>query len=133
MKGLTIHQPFANFIADEEKRYETRSWLTAYRGLLAIHASKNREETEYSGIALDGPFGAIVAVGRLVGCYHVEDIRDSLSEAERDVGDYRDGRYALEIVDVVKLAQPVPLRGYLRLWNVPPDVATRIGGAMKCG
>ena len=124
MRALTIHQPFANFIADREKRYETRSWCTSYIGPLAIHASRNRDEAAYSGIALDGPFGAIVAVGRLVACHRVEAIRESLSEAERDVGDYRDGRYAWEIADVVKLTHPVPWRGHQGLWSVPQDVAT---------
>ena len=133
MKGLTIHQPFANFIADGEKRYETRSWSTPYRGPLAIHASRNREETYFSGIALDGPFGAVVAVGRLAACHHVEDIWESLPEAERDVGDFSSGRYAWEIIDVKKLAEPVPLRGYQRLWRLPPATATipLIGDAMS--
>ena len=120
MKGLTIHQPFANFIADGEKRYETRSWRTSYTGPIAIHASKNREETEYSGIALDGPFGAIVAVGRLVACHRTEDIR--VPETEWELGDFTPGRYAWEIIGVEKLPQPVPLRGYQGLWNVPPEM-----------
>ena len=33
MKALTIHQPFANHIANGAKRYETRSWRTSYTGL----------------------------------------------------------------------------------------------------
>lgn len=39
MKALTLWQPWASLIALGEKRYETRSWATSYRGLLAIHAS----------------------------------------------------------------------------------------------
>ena len=123
MRALAIHQPYANFIADGTKRYETRSWPTSYRGLLAIHASKNREETEYSGIAQDGPFGAIVAVGRLVGCHRAEEIRDSLSKVELDVGLYIDGYFAFELADVEKLAQPIPSTGYHRIWRLPSDIA----------
>ena len=114
MRALTIHQPYANFIADGKKRYETRSWKTAYRGLIAIHASKNREETAV------GPFGAIVAVGRLVACRLTQNIR--VSETEWELGDFTPGRYAWEIIGVEKLAQPVPLRGYQGLWNVPPEM-----------
>ena len=137
MRGLTIHQPSANFIADGDKQYETRSWRTSYTGLIAIHASKNHEETEYSGIALDGPFGAIVAVCRLKGCIPTETMLQvesgdlnlhpnwpPITEAERYVGNWSPGRWAWALTDVVKLSQPVPLRGYQGLWNVPRDIAT---------
>ena len=126
MRGLTIHQPFANFIADGKKQYETRSWRPSYIGQVAIHAGKYQEPAGYYGWEIEGPFGAIIAVGWLIFCHRAEDIRDSLPQNELAVGDYRDGRYALELVEVVKLAQPVPLRGYQGLWNVPPDVAAAI-------
>ena len=41
MKALTVKQPWAHLIAAGAKRWETRSWSTNYRGLLAIHASKD--------------------------------------------------------------------------------------------
>jgi len=34
MTAISIHQPWASLIAFGEKRYETRSWKTDYRGLL---------------------------------------------------------------------------------------------------
>src|ERR1700744_118543 len=40
MKALTLTQPWASLVALQEKRIETRSWLTAYRGELVIHAAK---------------------------------------------------------------------------------------------
>jgi len=40
MKTLTLYQPWATLIALGEKRIETRSWYTSYRGPLAIHAGK---------------------------------------------------------------------------------------------
>ena len=40
MKALTLTQPWAALVALGEKRYETRSWSTPYRGPLAIHAAK---------------------------------------------------------------------------------------------
>ena len=116
MRGLTVYQPYANHIADGEKQFETRSWFTSYRGLLAIHAGKSRS---YSAI---GPFGAVVAVGSLVACIHTEGLR--VSENEWELGNFTPGRYAWEIVDVVKLAQPVPLQGRQGLWHVPPLTAT---------
>jgi hypothetical protein len=38
IRGLTIRQPWASAIAFGDKRVENRSWPTAYRGLVAIHA-----------------------------------------------------------------------------------------------
>ena len=40
MRAITIHQPYAQYIADHIKQYETRSWSTDYRGLVAIHSGK---------------------------------------------------------------------------------------------
>lgn len=39
MKVLTLHQPWASLVALGVKTIETRSWSTAYRGPLAIHAA----------------------------------------------------------------------------------------------
>ena len=124
MKVLTIHQPFAYFIANGQKRYETRSWRTHYRGPLAIHASKNRTETLYSGIALNGPFGAIIAVAELVDCYSTkylamfceEEIRD-----ERNIGDFSPGRWGWKLSNVTLLDMPIFTRGYQGLWEHPVE------------
>ncbi len=40
MKALTLWQPWASLVALGEKKIETRSWSTTYRGVLAIHAAK---------------------------------------------------------------------------------------------
>lgn len=40
MKAITIWQPWASLLVCGEKKYETRSWATSYRGPIAIHAAK---------------------------------------------------------------------------------------------
>jgi activating signal cointegrator 1 len=40
MKAITLTQPYATLIALGQKKIETRSWQTSYRGPLAIHAGK---------------------------------------------------------------------------------------------
>lgn len=40
MKAITVQEPWATLLAIGEKRFETRSWKTNYRGRIAIHASK---------------------------------------------------------------------------------------------
>lgn len=39
MKALTIWQPWASLLVSGQKKYETRSWATDYRGPIAIHAA----------------------------------------------------------------------------------------------
>jgi len=39
MKAITLWQPWATLLACGAKLFETRSWATAYRGPIAIHAA----------------------------------------------------------------------------------------------
>lgn len=71
MKALTLTQPWASLVALNVKAIETRSWKTAYRGPLAIHAAKGlpkglrmggrmevgeyEVERDQSGLLLRGP------------------------------------------------------------------------------
>ncbi len=50
MRALTVWQPHAYLIGLGVKLFETRSWRTKYRGLLAIHAAK----IQAGGRDLDG-------------------------------------------------------------------------------
>ena len=40
MKAITIHQPWVQLLILGEKVHETRSWKTAHRGPIAIHAAR---------------------------------------------------------------------------------------------
>lgn len=40
MKVITLIQPWATLVALGEKKIETRSWSTNFRGRIAIHAGK---------------------------------------------------------------------------------------------
>ena len=91
LKAITIHQPYASLIAVGCKTIETRSWVTKYRGQLAIHASRKftygiigelcrnnpiwRETMKSLGIDYEKgfrisplPHGAVIATCRLVDC-----------------------------------------------------------------
>ena len=135
MRAITITQPYASFIADGFKRYETRSWPVGFRGNIAIHAAKrwNKRLASYlNQMTLDfpelekysytkPPLGVIVAACRVLNCHRVEAIRDQLSPLERAVGDYSDGRFAWEL-ELVKLPdQPIPATGKQGIWEWNPD------------
>ena len=119
MKALTIWQPYASCIADGRKRFETRSWETDYRGLIAIHAAKRwqseQQETLTSLIdrfpatfgdyaETDLSFGEMLCICRLVSIQKTENIRSTLTDEERAAGDYADGRFAWELEHVMTLS-----------------------------
>jgi hypothetical protein len=84
MKAITILQPYASLIAVGAKRFETRSWATAYRGPIAIHAGKKpyfqesaivcspfaNETNRILGFRWNRlPYGAVIATADLVECW----------------------------------------------------------------
>lgn len=140
MKAITIIQPWATLIAIGEKRFETRSWRTHYRGEFAIHAGKqvNRNACENpevkAALARHGytvgnlPLGAVVATCQLTGCHKVNGIKGKTAASigddhriiegfELTFGWYDFGRYAWELQDVRRLPDPIPAKGQQGLWN----------------
>jgi len=51
VRALTLTQPWAGLVVDGEKTIETRSWQVAYRGPLAIHASKAMTQDAWDLVA----------------------------------------------------------------------------------
>lgn len=137
MKAITIKQPWATLIALGEKKFETRSWQTKYRGPIAIHAGKSIDKeackdreiaaalNKHGIIISDLPTGSVVAIGELSGCYKViEDFGDSaytsgpvIRSDEYPFGDYTEGRYAWKLEHVKALDEPLKAKGQLSLWN----------------
>ncbi len=131
--AITLMQPWASLIAVGAKRIETRGWRTSYRGPLVIHAGRTWPayakafaytsrvvrarlgQLEAAAPAI--PFGAIVAVGRLVDCVPTESIITDLSEEERALGNYAPGRWAWRLADVRPVTPPIPARGAMGLWD----------------
>ena len=97
----------------------------------------------------DIPRGAIVAICRLIGCLptpregaisvyeHYDDDGRMLintqippAEPERSFGNFEPGRFAWILADVHRLAEPIPARGALGLWDWQPgeDVLRALEG-----
>lgn len=93
MRAISLHQPFATAVVIDAKRYETRSWWTAYRGPLVIHAAKHcllSQMGEFGAMwnwnaALNRmpgseplsrtlPFGALIGIVDLVDCVRCENV-----------------------------------------------------------
>ena len=136
MKALTIWQPWASLLVSGQKKYETRSWATAYRGPIAIHAAMRPVRRTIDALAADRegsgwdvlerldslflrpgaldqlPTGAIVGKAILTRCNLItEDFRAKLSPQELDLGDFSIGRYAWEFHVMVPVDPPVKAPG----------------------
>jgi hypothetical protein len=149
MKAITIIQPWATLIALGEKRFETRSWATKHRGLLAIHAGKKvdkeaclrepiRSVLDKHGYSADNlPTGAIVATSNLRNCFsvHIDHSGDVVlltsnespvfwmgnDTNEQKFGWYEEGRFAWELADINPIGLPILAKGQQGLWNYPMD------------
>lgn len=142
MRAITLHQPYASAVALGLKTIETRSWSTAYRGPIVIHAAlaagpeqrrnwdrmhpQDRAVFAAAGIhfltAL--PLMRPVAVAELVGVVSVDEALSLRlvgfeGDAELRWGDYKPGRFAW----VLKNIRPVlkswtrSVTGYQGLWH----------------
>jgi hypothetical protein len=135
IKALTLWQPWASLAAIGAKLYETRSWPTAYRGWLAIHAAANSPRwalelamTPPFNEALNGrtilPKGAIVAVVRLLDCQLMTRDLIARIKAQRPneikFGDWAPTRFAWQLDPFYRLRRPIPARGSQRLWDWAP-------------
>src|SRR4051794_30699365 len=108
MKCISLYQPWATLIILGKKRFETRSWSTAYRGPLAIHAAKKKSE-ELVYLCGQPPFKDVLKGlgyeafsqlprGVLLGTVTLEDVIPTTKLAPIDgleaaFGDFRAGRY----------------------------------------
>lgn len=140
MKALSLWQPWASLVMSGRKRYETRSWATAYRGPLLIHAAKSREGLEdcYGELAEalksegiqfnDLPFGAILGAVELVGCVATEGPTTAQMLADRPeeevVGNFGPNRFAWELRVIQRFTPTIPYKGSQGLFFIPGSVVS---------
>lgn len=144
MKAITIKQPWLTLISLGEKKFETRSWQTKYRGITAIHAGKMIDKAACGQNSItqallrhgiesykELPTGAVIATAYLVKCHKIMEDRSFINDEERAVtdnglfiegdewsfGDYSEGRYAWKLSNVNPLAKPIPAKVRLSLWE----------------
>lgn len=139
MKAITVWQPWASLLVSGQKKYETRSWATSYRGPIAIHAAKRPVRRTIDALATEngwdtlerfeslfpGPgelvqlsTGAIVGKAILTRCNLIDEaFVAKLTAQELDLGDFTLGRYAWEFQKMVAVDPPVPEKGMQGLWE----------------
>ena len=132
MKALTLLQPWAHLVVTSAKEFETRSWMTAHRGPLAIHAGKGvtgdgRALAESLGIP-DGDlvYGSVIGIVWVIGMEKTEVLWSEITEEERQVGDWRRGRYGWRLGSPMRLERPVPASGAQKIWQLLPPAAGEV-------
>lgn len=144
MKAISLTQPWATACVHRWldsgpviKAIETRSWASAYRGQLLIHAAKAFPEgPRYfaNEMILQGaiprtlPLGVIIGIVQMVDCLPTEQLvaEALISATEMEWGDYSPGRFGFVFKDATAFEQSLPCRGALGIWNVPSDIAAQL-------
>ena len=124
MKVLTIKQPWATLIMQQDKRFEFRSWQTKYRGEVLIHAGlsvdKKAMERLKKYLPKDIPMGKILGKVTLSDCIEVnDDLRIKLSRENSDIYTNHsfEDKYAWKVDNVEVFGKPIEVKGKLGLWN----------------
>lgn len=146
MLALTLIQPWGTAVARWNKDVENRGWppppqLIGQR--FAIHAGKTADldafalfvsarEIDPTGMQFDSlPRGAVVATAQLAGHVALTDRGTALKwkpDGDEQVvrrackSRWLVGEYGWALTDVFALPEPVPCRGFQRLWRLPRDV-----------
>lgn len=144
MRAITIQQPYASLIINPPwvKRVENRSWPTAIRGTIAIHAGKGRNwlrtlpEDEWPDPM---PFGAVLGTVELVDCVRFDELEAwAAAGPDRDwilTDPHASGPFCWILENARPFPAPVPASGAQGFWQWTPeaDRGTELPGARAAG
>lgn len=135
MRAITICQPYAELIAAGIKRVENRRWFTSWHGVIAIHAGKSKSWLDsYDPLPARMDFGAVIAIGRLITCLHVDKIK---SGEPLPAGlewlrthEHVEGPWCFVLADVERIVRPIAISGKQGWWDfdarlLPEEVQAR--------
>jgi hypothetical protein len=125
LKAVTIRQPWASAIFNpsgpRRKDVENRSWAIGPMGRLYIHAALKIDWTAgdlawpVDATEEELPLGKIIGYVRITGCTQNAGSRWAAR-----------GQYHWLLGGPVLLKQPVPARGSLGIWRLPPEQAAEV-------
>jgi len=107
MKAISLHQPWASWIAEGKKTIETRLWPTKYRGDLLIVSTKKP-------IIGDLPSGQALCVARVVNC---RPMTKTVLEEKKAMCNWVSGLYAWELEDIRPI-EPFEVKGKQGFYEV---------------
>ncbi len=132
MKALSIRQPWAWFIAKGIKDVENRSWWTATRGRIYIHAGKKLDEdglkkllTAMADAGIKGEpakddltLGAIIGEADIIDCKFRKPLKLGFSLW------HEVGCWGFILANATLYDKPIPCRGQLGFFEVDIDQIT---------
>jgi hypothetical protein len=133
VKTLTIRQPYAELMAQGIKKFETRGWITKYRGIVCIHSGlSNLKSQQHTLDSLHERFpitqaikqekliyGHVLAVAQLTEVKFIGPLLQvQQSELEQAVGYWAVKGYAWKLDNIVKLSTPFPYKGMQGLFDL---------------
>lgn len=138
--ALTVRQPWTWAIAKGYKPIENRGWTTPHRGPLAIHAAKRWDDDAGGALrfvvhtlrAQGSPVPnalqeelPLSGTGLVVAVVDLVDICSAgLDGEECECGLWAaDGQAHWQLANACPLAEPVPAKGRLGLWDIELEAA----------
>ncbi len=123
MKALSFHQPRAEQIVCGEKTVDIRTWQTAYRGPLVVHASSERRDGRCRALGFDPDtlaYGALVGAVDLVEIVPLDEAAYAALRDEHLLDASFPGApcYAWRFAAPRRFETPIPWRGQMRLFEV---------------
>lgn len=126
MKALSIKQPWVHAILHLGKDLENRTWKTKHRGWIALHASASiHKEAEYPG-RLKIPGRESLDTSAICGMARIVEVVEKSRSKWFHVPEDGSTNYGWVLADVTILKEPIPCKGGLGLWKVPPAVVQKI-------
>lgn len=121
LKALSVRQPHAHKIMFRGKNIENRTWRNKFRGTVAIHTSMKFAEffepSEKEKKTLIR--GAIIGVVDVVDCVDAHKSK------------WFNGPIGFVLKNPRPLKKPIPCKGKLGFWKVPPKIEKEIKKQFK--
>jgi len=132
MKALSFHQPRAEQVVRGDKTLDVRSWQVSYRGVLAVHASRERRDDRCRALGLDPDalaYGALVGTVEVTGIVALdEEAYEGLRERHRLETVWPGAPcYGWWLANPQCFETPIPCRGHMRLFEA--GAAQALGSA----
>jgi hypothetical protein len=140
LRALTLHRPWTELVLRCGKPVENRPWSTTYRGRLIIHGGKTYDPraVEVARRVLDRSDGedldlsdeacpqGLLGVVTLGHVHHADQCRKVYGSTAVYCSPWAfPGQFHWRLATPRPLREPVPCRGFQRLWRPSADVLAR--------
>lgn len=137
LRALSVARPWTKLILTGQKTIENRTWPTFYRGPLLVHAATSWDGRAEGfardlGVAVCGyrlgyPTGILGVVDLVKVCTMASRSIRYPETSECDCGPWAvDGQHHWHLANPRLLAEPVPHRGRLGLWEPTADALAAV-------